>query len=204
MMGAMDRENPRSDKYLFDLVKEMIETAGLNTKLENMLSPPVLEAYGVSDTLTTPSKDLGTWATLVADVVFRIPPYVVALTNTASKVYVYDFQATNPFPGWPLGYGKSNHAISDLFFFNVAEDLVSERHQAEYSAAARELQRTWIAFCHGELNWEPFDTASEEKLGPVYALANHGKVVKHDSLESALGKEAVGRWKAVISMTERL
>lgn len=203
-MGAGERENPRSDKYLRDLIQEMIETGSLNTNFDNVLSPSVLEAYGTSETLTTPSKDLEAWAKLLADVVFRIPPIIIGMVNAGSKVYVYDFQATNPFPGWTLGYNKSNHAISDLFFFNVAEDLVPERHQAEYSGAARELQRTWIKFSYGELGWEAFNRADEESLGPVYALANHGKVVKHDSLESALGATTVRRWKSVISMAELL
>lgn len=203
-MGAMDPENPRSDQYLRDLIREMIETAGLNTKVESVLSPSVLDAYGISQSLETPSKALETWATFVVDAVFRIPPYVIGLLSAKSNVYVYEFEATNPFEGWALGYGKSNHAISDIFLFNVAEDLVSEGHKAEYSEAARELQSTWIKFCHGELSWEPFDTASEARLGPVYAIANHGKVEKHDSLESALGPETSRRWKAIIDMAERL
>jgi hypothetical protein len=203
-MGAGDRNNPRSDQYLRDLRQEMIETGSLNTNFEKMLSPSVLEAYGASETLTTPGKDLETWAKLLADVVFRIPPVIIGLVNAKSKVYVYDFQATNPFPGWTLGYNKSNHAISDLFFFNVAEDLVPEKHQAEYSEAARELQRIWIKFCYGELGWEPFNREDEESLGPVYALANHGKLTKHESLESALGAETMRRWRSVISMAERI
>lgn len=200
----MDTQSPRSDKDLRTLMKEMIEAAGLSTKFEEILSPSVLEAYGVSDTLETPSDDLEKWANLLADMIFRVPPYIVGLYNTSSKVYVYDFQATNPYPGWPLGYQKSNHAISDVFLFNVAEDLVAERHQAEFSGAVRELQQTWTKFCYGDLNWEPFRTGDTETLGPVYALANHGKHTRYDSLEAALGKTTKDQWKAIINIAEHV
>lgn len=90
-MGVMDCENFCSDKYFFDLVKEMIEIVGLNMKFENMLLFLVLEVYGVSDIFIILSKDLGIWVIFVVDVVFRILFYVVVLMNIVSKVYVYDF-----------------------------------------------------------------------------------------------------------------
>ncbi|KAH7019665.1 Alpha/Beta hydrolase protein [Ilyonectria destructans] len=204
MMGALDPAHPLSDKALRDLMRDFLTTAGLTTNVADLFGHSILDAYHLNDTLETPSRNLVGWAELVADMVFRIPPYLIGLKNPGANVYLYDFQATNPFPGWEIGYGKSNHAISDLFLFNAAEDLVAEKHRAEYVGAVHQLQKDWLEFCYGELNWEPFQAGDEKRLGPVYALANHGNSNKYDSLEAALGETVANKWKTVLKAAETL
>jgi hypothetical protein len=200
MLGALDPDTT-SDQAMRDAMMTMLKPIGLTSKTEELFSQDVLQAYGIQDTIETPTKDREIWAEFVADLIFRIPPYLIGL-KTLGKTFLYEFESTNPYPGWKLGYGKANHAISDLFFFNPAEDLVEEKHKAEYSAAVYQLQRDWISFCYGQLEWEPFKAGDMEKLGPVYTFANHGAGGKSETLEEAVGKELVSRWKSVLNVAE--
>ncbi|KAJ9604172.1 hypothetical protein H2200_011006 [Cladophialophora chaetospira] len=181
----------------------LLSTLGLTVKPESVLSPPILQTYNIADTVDTPSKQLSAWAEFVAELLFRIPPLHVALNHAGSKLYLYDFQATNPFSGLGLGYKKANHAISDIFLFDPAGDLVEEKHRAEYGGGVRHLQEEWIKFCYGRLDWEPFDAADQPRLGPVYTFKNNGKGKKHEKMSDVVGPETLRRWKAVLAVSER-
>lgn len=200
MLGVLDPDNV-SDQAMRDTMMSMLKPIGLTSKTNDLFSAVVLEAYGIQNTIETPSKDRDTWAEFVADMIFRIPPYLIGL-KTQGKTFLYEFQSTNPYPGWKLGYGKANHAISDLFLFNPAGDLVEKKHQGEYSGAVQQLQRDWISFCYGQLDWEPFKANDMDKLGPVYTFANHGAGGKFDTLEAAIGKNIVDRWRTVLGVAE--
>lgn len=203
MLGAID---PTSidDQAMKKATRDMLESMGTTSKTDSLFSNKILQAYGIEDTVETPSKDRDTWAEFVADLIFRIPPYLIGLTHTGSKTYLYEFAATNPYPEWPLGYGKANHALSDIFLFNPAEDLVGAKHREEYSGAVQQLQREWIDFCYGDLTWTPFPPGnSNEGLGPVYSFANCGAGGESASLAQVVGDEVVERWKTVLEVAER-
>ncbi|KAK5044916.1 hypothetical protein LTR84_010288 [Exophiala bonariae] len=200
MLGALDPNN-LSDQAMRDTMTSMLKPIGLTSETNDLFSADVLKAYGIQNTIETPSKDRETWAEFVADMIFRIPPYLIGL-KTQGKTFLYEFQSTNPYPGWKLGYGKANHAISDLFLFNPAGDLVEKKHQGEYSGAVQQLQRDWISFCYGQLDWEPFKAGDVDKLGPVYTFANHGAGGKFDTLEAAIGKDIVDRWTTVLKVAQ--
>jgi len=200
MLGAMDPANS-SDKAMRHTAMSMLKPIGLTSKTEELFSTEVLKAYGIQDTVETPTKDREAWAEFVADLIFRIPPFLIGLKGQ-SKTYLYEFESTNPYPNWKLGYRKANHAISDLFLFNPAGDLVAEEHQKEYTGAVQQLQRDWISFCHGKLDWEPFEAGNVEKLGPVYTFANYGTGGKAETLEAVVGKEVLARWRAALTVAE--
>lgn len=200
MLGALDPGNS-SDKAMRDTIMDMLRPIGLTSKTEELFSTEVLTAYGIQDTVETPTKDRETWAEFVADLIFRIPPFLIGL-KAQSKTYLYEFESTNPYSNWKLGYRKANHAISDLFLFNPAGDLVAEDHQEEYSGAVYQLQRDWISFCYGQLDWEPFKAGDVEKLGPVYTFANHGVGGKAETLEAVVGKVVLTRWRAALTAAE--
>lgn len=191
------------DEHIRACILSMLSTLGLTTDPQSVLSPAILQTYCIAETKETPSKQVSEWAEFVAHLIFRIPPLHIALNHAGSKIYLYDFKGTNPYSGWPLGHGKANHAISDIFFFNPAGDLVEEQYQDEYTGAVRQLQEQWIRFCYGHLDWDAFDTADGERLGPVYTFENHGKGKRYEKMSDVVGSETVRRWEAVLAVAER-
>lgn len=181
-MGSVPREN----QALLDLRRDLVEGTGLAASEQDLYSQRVLEAYGLVHANRDLAEHLDAWCDLIADVLFSAPPLFVAMHHRHSKVYLYQFQATNPFPGWPPGYGKANHALADLFLLASGEDLVMEKHKAAYVPAVRQVQDEWIKFCYGELQWEPFEPDS---LGPVYSFEDFGSGQKYCTYSDAVGGE---------------
>ncbi|KIW21644.1 hypothetical protein PV08_02224 [Exophiala spinifera] len=192
-----------ADKFMRTTIISILSTLGLTTYPDTLLSQKVLELYSIAESESSPTKQFAAWAQFVAELVFRIPPYHVALNHTGSKTYVYEFQATSPFPGWDLGFGKAGHAVNELLQFNAGGDLVEQKHQAALSGAVQELQDVVVNFCQGQLRWEPFDTYNKERLGPVYTLTNYGRGRKYGSIGDVVGLDVLGRWKAILEVSER-
>lgn len=180
----------------------MVQGLGISSQPSTYYSHTLLSAYGLSTSVDMPSGRLDRWAEYLADLLFRIPPYLIALNHSGSKVFVYDFQGTNPFPGWELGYGKANHAISDIFLFNPAGDLVERKHHKEYDGAVRQLQAAWIKFCYGILDWEPFNVEDSQDLGPIHTIANESLGRKYKTLRELVREDILQRWKAVLAIAE--
>jgi hypothetical protein len=65
------------------------------------------------------------------------------------------------------------------------------------------LQKEWFKFCYGQLDWETFDAADKDKLGPVYIFKNNGKGKKYNSMGDVVGQDTVRKWKAVLAVSEK-
>lgn len=188
---------------------DLFRTNSMLAHPEDFPSSPatVPEAYNLSSSaLEHPGESFTTWTELAADLTFRVPPFYIAQTakSAATSVLVYDIQATNPFPRFPRAYGKANHAINDLFFFNVAQDLIDEKHRVEWTGAAQQMQKTWTEFCHGGRPWTPMKPITdatklgEGPVGPLFVYMNAGQGKEYGLLEDAVGIELAGRWRAIL------
>lgn len=158
----------------------------------------VIRSYSISqdDGETT----LSSWAPLVSDITFRIPPLHLARSPHTNKTLIFDFQATNPFPKAGKSYGKANHAVNDLFLFDVARDLVPEQHYNDWIGAVNQLRKVWLDFCYGIQHWKPMkkkDAGDEDDLGPIYAFVNGGDGASGPTRE-VVGEVEAQRWTDVL------
>ena len=185
--------------------------------------PAIIAAYGLNKSsveqngteitaLNHPSLAFAAWVDLAADMVFRLPPLYFAQKNAPAslhnksnnsssnhgEIFVYTIHATNPFRLWPTSYRRANHAINEIFLFDVASDLVPDVHVDEYRGAVSDVQRSWIAFCHGKRPWSPVKSAA----GPVYVFNNGGKSREYATVREAEGEETDRRWMAILNATK--
>jgi hypothetical protein len=154
--------------------------------------------------LKKPSLAFNKWTDLLGDLNFRIPPLYFALnaadpqSQPAGDIFIYSIQATNPFPLWPNSYRRANHAINEIFLFNVAEDMVPSDHADEYRGAVADMQAAWIQFCHGIKPWKSFKGGAKTKMGPVYVFQNGGLSREYETIREAEGAQTVEKWMAVL------
>jgi hypothetical protein len=173
-------------------------------KMHKEMPTSILEAYGITPTLAAhPTQDPDAWAHLLADCIFRIPSMYTARTNRSkgNKILLYEFCATNPYPGQSSWYGKANHGVNDLFIFNPAPDKIPEEHKAEFQEASAEAQRCWLEFCHGRMPW-PQANRVERGQEPIYVFENGNASHLAHGLAEALGEEAAVRFEAVLALTQ--
>lgn len=76
----------------------LLQASGITSRTEDFFSKAILDLYGLADSEQALSMTSQSFAELYADIVFRIPPYLVGLDHRASKVFLYEFQAKNPYP----------------------------------------------------------------------------------------------------------
>lgn len=167
-----------------------------------MFGEALTKTYGLEKSLQNPEEKLEVWAEFIADLMFRVPPLFIAQHHQGSKVFLYDFQSTNPFRGWPLGYNKANHAISDLFFFNAGGDLVESQHKEAYDGAVNELQSAWIDFCYGKYAWAAFKKNESGAIGPIRTFENGGKGLVYQTLEEFIPDTVVRRWRTALNLSD--
>jgi hypothetical protein len=182
----------------------MLEPIGLTTKTSDLYDPSILGAYNLTNTLTTPTQNREGWAEYLADVIFRIPPFLLGLhpTTKTQTTHVFEFTATNPYKGWPPGYKRANHSATDIFLLNPAADLVEDQHRHEFDGAVAQLQRQWISFCYGAYPGRAFEAGNAERMGRVRVIGNYGGGGDVDRLGVVLGEEMVARWRAVLAVAE--
>jgi hypothetical protein len=181
--------------------------------------PVITAAYGLDRStvepngnkktaLNYPSLAFEAWVDLAADIGFRLPPIFLAQENAAAsvhnesntsstnhgEVFVYSIRATNPFPLWSTSYRRANHAINEIFLFDVASDLVPAAHLLEYRGAVSAIQRSWIAFCYGKRPWSAMKSAA----GAVYVFDNSGKSQEYATVRDAEGEITERRWMAIL------
>jgi hypothetical protein len=207
------------DDVILDRCAKMMQT---NHTLSDWASfpdayPAVVAAYGLNQTaigpdgstqtgLTHPSVAFAGWTALMADIVFRLPPLLLAQTHAAAgvassrnaKLFVYCIHATNPFPLWPTSYRRANHAINETFVFDVAADCVPPTEADEYKGAVAEIQRAWINFTNGNEPWTPATGGQ----GPVYVFRNGSGSSEHATVAAAEGEEVEARWQALLEAAQ--
>lgn len=162
----------------------------------------VVSRYRLENAVTNPSKAAPQWAQLLTDILFWIPTLRVAVGApgaNARSIFLYIFDAVNPFPG-TSSCGVANHGVNDLYLFNVAQDLVPAGSLEEFKRGVATVQRAWIDFCHGEKPWAPVRRERTEvaRRGPIMSFNNAEGGTSYDSIEEAVGKEWARQWSAVL------
>jgi hypothetical protein len=201
ILGHFD-PSPPTAVALRSHVEAALIPSGVTSMTSKYFSPDSLNLYDLSWPAIVPSE-VHAWAALLADVIFRVPPYLIARCDdtAAGKVYVYEFQAKSPYPNWPPGYDRCHHAVTDVFLFDVASDLVPERHRNRWSMAVSELQSAWIQFCWGELPWEAATTDGGE-AGLVYVLQDNKTWQSRQGISEVVSNTIAARWRALMSAAD--
>ncbi|KJX96662.1 hypothetical protein TI39_contig607g00018 [Zymoseptoria brevis] len=198
--AVLGSRQPYTDSGMRGVLEDFFSTSGIISGSDALFQPGVLKAYNLENArIELRSEDLQSCAELAADVIFKIPPILIATRHEHGKIFVWNLQATNPHSGWPLGYRKAHHALADLLVFNVAGDLVPPEHREEYDPPVEQLQEDWTDFCYGELKWDEF-VAGSEQLGPVYTYENFGRGGRRATLGEAIGENTLARWREVLEV----
>lgn len=146
------------------------------------------------------SKHSKKWAALLGHVLFNFPTYLLAerlsQTDGASKVWLYHYEAQNPYPA-SHSRDMAHHGVNDLFLFNVAPDQIPEEHLEAWTGSAEQTQRSWVEFINGESPWSPVDDA--KVLGPVFKFDAGQSSAQYNSLEAAIGEPSASQWEAMKS-----
>ncbi|USP77950.1 hypothetical protein yc1106_05224 [Curvularia clavata] len=158
--------------------------------------PDVTEAYNISSALEHPSSAMYRWANLLADMAFRIPPLHIAAHHPAN-VLLYEIRCKNPYEKWAWSFGRANHAVNDVFLFDVAPDLISEQLQSAHAGNVAQIRAAWLDFCYGKLPWMPY-RQQDNRLGPIHVFEHGEKGRDAESLEEAVGQDMAAQWRAVL------
>ena len=199
IIGGRDPVDKRSIEDKIRAAKEFLTPNGLLKESASFPTPAILAAYKIDTNPTTPENSKRSHdavAEMLADVAFRVPAVYTALKYPGSA-FLYDFQATNPFPGVPKSFRKANHGINDLYVFNVAVDQIPTQSLADWNTAARQVQDMWVRFCYGEKPWGPFDPA---RKGPVFTFADGAKGGEQECVGSAVGEATWQKWQAILDL----
>ncbi|KAM0275751.1 hypothetical protein ACHAQH_007437 [Verticillium albo-atrum] len=198
LLGHVLATKSSSEDAFLSTIQDMLCTNGLLRGTVDALiaNTEVRKAYGIPETGES-SADSMKWASLVADLMFRIPLIHMASTMANQPMLLYEISATNPFTNSAFHYQKANHGINDILLFDVAEDAVPQKHLEEWRGAVAAVQETWLDFCHGLTPW-PVATGSGESLGPFYRIDNTSGGVICGNLAELVGETTAKRWSTVL------
>lgn len=200
---------PLPDSRMLAKIHDFVATNGLVADTGSFPAAclDVGRAYGIDDEALrrAPSRALAQWAQLLADVAFRIPTVHVGQQHAAG-VLVYHMRCTNPFPRWASSFGKANHAINDLFVFDVAGDQVPAELREQYRGCVAQVRAAWLDFCYGKQPWRPMrrEGGALGPLGPLFSFENGPAGREAETLEQAVGDEVAGRWRLVMKTMENM
>ncbi|KAH7070003.1 Alpha/Beta hydrolase protein, partial [Paraphoma chrysanthemicola] len=199
LMDDFTSQTPSSDSKMRAKIYDLASSNGMIRSPDTFpdAHPSVTDAYNLtSASLCHPSSTMHAWADLLADVAFRIPPLHIASHHPA-KVLLYEIRCKNPYRAWTWAFGRANHAVNDVFLFDVAPDLVEPELRQEHDGNVRQIREAWLGFCYGELPWKPF-RAGEEGFGPMHVFEHGGLGRDGETLEEAMGESVANRWRAVL------
>ena len=211
ILGGFDPTPPKNPVLSQQIHKSLVPS-GLTSKTDDYFPSDLLSLYS----LAYPADDASSiheWAVYLADIIFRVPPYLIAevlstqhpsessATSTTGKIYLYDFKAKSPYPKWRPGYQKAHHAVTDIFLFNVAPDMVPDEHSMVWRLAVEQLQNAWIKFCWGALHWDAI--GRDNVRIPVYVLEDGYVWERKIGIDSVTDPEGAKRWKALLTISER-
>lgn len=200
LLMDMTTNKPLPDDQIHQKLLSLFSSNGMVADTSKFPSLAVLKAYGIEATVQTPSTAMTQWAEFMADMAFRVPPLYVALAHRTSDVLVYNIEATNPYPKWVTSFGRSNHAINDLFLFNAAKDQVPLQLQNDYCGAVAQIRSAWLDFCYGIQPWKPLNR-DDGSLGPVFTFQNGPKGRLAQTSEEAFGGQKATRWRTILRLT---
>ncbi|KAH8716790.1 Alpha/Beta hydrolase protein [Phaeosphaeriaceae sp. PMI808] len=213
MIGACDFEADLSQLLLVDDIVTMkpAPDSRMRTTIFDLVSsngmiispdtfpdahPTVTDGYNISSSLEHPSSAMYQWADLLADVAFRVPPLHIAAHHPAN-VLIYGIRCKNPYAGWSWSFGRANHAVNDVFLFDVAPDLMAKDLQTSHAGNVAQIRAAWLDFCYGKLPWAPY-RQGDDRLGPMHVFEHGEKGRDAESLEDAVGNKAAGQWRAIL------
>ena len=182
----------------------MASNSMLKVSSASGLPRSIFNAYNIGPgAVLHPTQAIGAWSALLSDCIFRIPPLYTLRHNrsNSNKILLYEFAATNPYPGGKPWYGKANHGVNDLFIFDPAADKVPAEHREAFGEAVKEVQRCWVEFCHGKMPW-PKANGEGVKRGqePIYVFDNGRDSRLAYGVAEAVGTDAELRWEAVLDI----
>ncbi|XP_014553792.1 hypothetical protein COCVIDRAFT_40218 [Bipolaris victoriae FI3] len=210
MIGACDFEvddipsmKPAPDNRMRATIYDLASSNGMIVSPETFpdAHPSVTEAYDLTPYLKHPSSGMYKWAELLADVAFRVPPLHIAAHHPAN-VLLYEIRCKNPYEKWAWSFGRANHAVNDVFLFDVASDLVSKELQGPHAGNVAQIRAAWLDFCYGKLPWSPY-RHQDSRLGPVHVFEHGENGRDAESLEEAVGETMAAQWRAVLKANER-
>ena len=198
----MVSKKPASDAKMREKIYDIASSNGMIVAPEQFPDayPSITDLYGITTSLEHPSSAMLEWADLLADVAFRIPGLHIA-THHPANVLIYEIRCKNPYSLWSWSFGRANHAVNDLFLFDVAPDLVPEDLQEAHAGNVSQIRAAWLDFCYGKLPWEPF-RASSEALGPLHVFEHGDKGRDCETLEQAMGGIMAQRWRSIIEANQ--
>ncbi|KAF2444599.1 alpha/beta-hydrolase [Karstenula rhodostoma CBS 690.94] len=154
--------------------------------------PSVTGLYKITSSLEKPSSAISGWADLMADIVFRITGFYIAAHHPAN-VLVYEIRGKNPYPP---SLGQANHAVNDVFLFDVAPDLVPEDLQKAHAGNVAQIRAAWLDFCYGKLPWGSCHGGDDGLLS--MHIFEHGETGRDaQTLEDAVGETLAQKWKGL-------
>jgi hypothetical protein len=191
-------QKPASDTKMREKIFDLASSNGMILKPDTFpdAHPSITDAYNLTSSLANPSTAMLAWADLLADIAFRIPPLHIAAHHPAN-VLVYDLKCKNPYPAWTWAFGRANHAVNDVFLFDVAPDLVPEELRDAHDGNVRQIRAAWLDFCYGKLPWKSFK-CNEGRLGQIHVFEHGHGGRDGETLEDAMGDKVAGRWRAVL------
>lgn len=199
LLTDMNTAHSLPDSKIFLKIKDITSSNGMlaeNQKLPWKF-PEVSTAYGLNESLKAPSINVAGWAEYLADVAFRIPPYHIALQSPGNNVYIYELRCTNPYPNCSSIFNRANHAVNDLFVFDVAPDQVPEDLRKQHQCHVDQIRAAWLDFCYGKEPWAPFEKESD-RLGPVFVFEKAKAGMVCGELKDAVNGSCVSRWKCIL------
>lgn len=179
---------PASDNRMRATIYDLTSSNGMIISPEKFpdAHSSVTGAYDLTSALEHPSFAMYKWAELLADVAFRVPPLHIAAHHPAN-VLLYEIRCKNPYEKWAWSFGRANHAVNDVFLFDVASDLVPEELQGPHAGNVAQIRAAWLDFCYGKLPWSPY-RKQDHRIGPVHVFEHGENGRDAESLEEAVGE----------------
>lgn len=203
LMEDMVSKKPVSDTRMRNRVFDLASSNGMIVSPGSFpdAHPAVTDLYKLTSSLENPSSAMLAWADLLADIAFRIPGLHIAGHHPAD-VLLYEIRCKNPYPSWTWSFGRANHAVNDLFLFDVAPDLVPQELQKEHAGNVAQIRAAWLDFCHGKLPWTPCK-ADGDALGPIHVFEHGEKGRDGQTLEDAMGEMTAQQWREILKANKR-
>lgn len=214
LLHDMKTMQPKSDTEILSRIQEVLSPNGILRAPESFPfdQPAVLDAYGVTTTVNSPSLDISGWSKLLGHCIFNVPNLHSALVTSQElpggqgRVWLYHHAVGNLYPGCHVA-GAAHHGVTDPVLFNVAPDLIDERSRESWIASVHQTQDAWITFINGDSPWDPLRPGASvrdgEAAGPVFVFKNEGRGGQYKDLRDGLGAVTARRYASVLAASLR-
>ncbi|KAF3095392.1 hypothetical protein TWF569_005175 [Orbilia oligospora] len=80
------------------------------------------------------------------------------------KVFRYQFNLPNPWPGSPFSYVSGHHFVEMFYQFMTFRERYPTHRNKFYQRQSEEMARLWIAFANGKDQWEEYKEQTGYKI----------------------------------------